>query len=227
MSTKRKENYISDKRRLSCTHAIYSRLYRGKSILIEGDYGVGKSQFLKRINPKKLEMISLESLNKTHELLASILQQLNFEAKSAYHLMSQHLTQINKQTGFAIIIDEANDLDYRVWPYFKRIIDANIPIIFAGSPKVRTYLTHSHPDILSRLKVLVLYPIIVEDFILECKEFEPEAIEQIYVSTGGDMRRFKEICTDCRDKAAELKHSKIDVNLAMSFLANYQFNRLH
>ena len=77
------------------------------------------------------------------------------------------------------------------------MIDAEIPVIFAGLPKVRTYLANEHPDILSRLKVLVLYPIIVEDFILEFQAFEAEAIEQIYVTTGGDMRRFKEIFTDC------------------------------
>jgi hypothetical protein len=34
------------------------------------------------------------------------------------------------------------------------------------------------------------------------------------------MRKFKEICMDCRDKAKELKMSFIDVNLAVSFLSN-------
>ena len=60
----------------------------------------------------------------------------------------------------------------------------------------------------------------VEDFILEYKDIEPEAIEQIYVATKGDMRKFEEICTDCRDKAKELNQSFVDVNLALSFLNN-------
>jgi hypothetical protein len=123
-------------------------------------------------------------------------------------------------TSYFIIIDEANDLDRRVWPYLKRIIDAQVPIVLAGLPKVRTYLTREHPDILSRLKTLILYPIVVEDFILEYKDFEAEAIEQIYVATKGDMRKFKEICTDCRDKAKELKHSFVDLNLVVAFLSN-------
>lgn len=74
--------------------------------------------------------------------------------------------------------------------------------------------------ILSRLKPLTLYPIVVEDFVLEYKDFEQEAIEQIYVATKGDMRKFKEICTDCRDKAKELKHSFVDLNLVVTFLSN-------
>jgi len=121
-------------------------------------------------------------------------------------------------SGFIIIIDESSDLKPRVWPYFKRIIDADIPIIFAGLPKVRTFLTNEHPDILSRLKTLALYPIIIEDFILEYEDFDSEAVEQIYISTGGDMRKFKEICTDCRDKMKELKLNRVDLELALSFL---------
>jgi hypothetical protein len=226
MNKKRKHPFINDKRRRSYLHAIYSRIYRGKSILIEGHYSAGKSEFLKLIKPKKLNVVSLESLNKTHELLASILQQLNFDVKPAYHHMSQHLRQINELKGMMIIIDEANDLDYRVWPYFKRIIDAGIPIIFSGLPKVRTYLSNVHPDILSRLKILSLYPILIEDFILEYDDFDTDAIEQIYISTGGDMRRFEEICTDCIDKATELKQDKIDINLAITFLSNYTINQL-
>lgn len=220
----KKQNLIHDQRRISYLNALYNRIYRGKSVLIEGDYGVGKSQFLTLIESKKLKLISLESLDKTHELLASILQQLNFDEKPAYHLMSQHLRQINGLSGFALLVDEANDLDHRVWPYFKRMIDSQIPIVMTGSPKLRTYLANSHPDILSRLKVLVLHPITVNDFIQHYQNFEVQAIEQIYISSNSDMRRFKEICTDCQDKADELKLKKIDINLAMSFLSTYSVN---
>ena len=121
-----------------------------------------------------------------------------------------------------IVIDEANDLDTRtrVWPYLKRIIDAGVPIVFAGLPKVRTYLTRNHPDILSRLKTLILYPIVVEDFILEYKDIKQEAIEQIYMAVRGDMRKFKEICTDCQDRAKELDYKFVDINLALEFIAD-------
>jgi len=216
----RKEDFINDKRRVSYLSALYNRIYRGQSVLIEGDYGVGKSRFLNLIKPKKLQGVWVESLFNVHELLASILQGLNYEATATYRRTPEHLKMIRNLTNYFIIIDEANDLDRRVWPYLKRIIDANVPIVFAGLPKVRTFLTSEHPDILSRLKTLILYPIVVEDFIVEYKDFEPEAIEQIYVATKGDMRKFKEICTDCRDRAKELKQSFIDVNLAVSFVTN-------
>ena len=217
---KRKESFINDKRRLSYLGAVYNRIYRGQSVLIEGDYGVGKTRFLKLINPKKLHSVWVESLFNVHEILASILKSLNYEAVATYRRTPDHLKKIANLTNYFILIDEANDLDRRVWPYLKRIIDAKVPIVFAGLPKVRTFLTSEHPDILSRLKILVLYPIVVEDFIQEYKDFEPEAIEQIYVATKGDMRKSKEICTDCRDRAKELKHSFVDVNLAVSFLDN-------
>ncbi len=217
---KRKESFINDKRRVSYLAAVYNRIYRGRSVLIEGDYGVGKSRFLKLLKPKKLQCVWVESLFNIHETLASILQGLNYEATATYRRTPSHLKMICNLTDFFIVIDETNDLDRRAWPYLKRIIDAQIPIVFAGLPKVRTFLTSEHPDILSRLKTLILYPIVVEDFILEYKDFDPEAIEQIYVAAKGDMRKFREICTDCRDKAIELEQSFIDLNLVVSFLSN-------
>lgn len=217
---KRKEAFISDKRRISYLGAIYNRIYRGQSVLIEGGYGVGKSHFLKLLKPKKLHGVWVESLFNIHEILSSILKDLNYDTKATYRRTPEYLKTICNLSGFFIIIDEANDLDRRAWPYLKRIIDAGVPIVFAGLPKVRTFLNSEHPDILSRLKTLVLYPIVVEDFILEYKDFEPDAIEQIYVATKGDMRKFKEICTDCRDRAKELKYSFVDINLALEFVTD-------
>ena len=194
MPHKRKEDFINDKRRVSYLHAVYSRIYRDQSILIEGEYGVGKTRFLDLIKPKKRKIVRVESLNNIHEILASILQQLDYQAPPSWRQTSKHLKIIKALSGFIIIIDEAGDLNPKVWPYFKRIIDAHIPIIFAGLPKVRTFLLNEHPDIVSRLKVLRLYPILVEDFIMDFKDFVPEAIEQIYAATAGDMRKFKEVC---------------------------------
>lgn len=221
MKTTETDQFIHDKRRRSYLGVIYNSIYRGRSILIEGDYGVGKSCFLDLIKPKKLKIVRLESLDKIHEILAAILEQLNYDVKPAYHRCSRYLKMITSLNNFVIIVDESNDLNPRVWPYFKRIIDAKIPVLFAGSPKVRTLLSNEHPDILSRLKLLILYPLIVDDFIQEYKNFEPEAVEQIYAATGSDMRKFKEVCIDCLDKADELKRSKVDVNLALSILSDF------
>lgn len=217
---KRKESFINDKRRISYLAAIYNRIYRGQSVLIEGDYGVGKSRFLNLLQPQKLHGVWVESLFNIHEILASILKELNYETTATYRRTPEYLKRICHLRGFFIIIDEANDLDRRVWPYLKRIIDAGVPIVLAGLPKVRTFLTSEYPDILSRLKTLILYPIVVEDFIMEYKDFESDAIEQIYVATKGDMRKFKEICTDCRDRAKELNYSFVDVNLALEFISD-------
>ena len=215
------EQFINDKRRRSYLGVIYNRIYQGRSVLIEGDYGAGKSCFLELIQPRKLKKVRLESLDRIHEILAAILEQLNYDVKPGYHLCSRHLKLITSLKNFVIIVDESNDLDPRVWPYFKRIIDAKIPVLFAGSPKVSTFLGHEHPDILSRLKLLVLYPLIVDDFIQEYQHFEPEAIEQIYAATGSDMRKFKETCMDCLDKAQEIKQAKVDVNLALTILSDF------
>jgi hypothetical protein len=219
---KRKESFINDKRRVSYLSSVYYRINHGKSVLIEGGYGAGKTQFLQLIQPKKRRPVWVESLFNVHEILASILKDLNYEASASYRRSPGYLKLICGLSDFFLVIDEANDLDRRVWPYLKRIIDAQVPVIFAGLPKVRTFLTSEHPDILSRLKTLTLYPIEVEDFILEYKDFESEAIEQIYAHVKGDMRKFEELRADCRQKAKELNHSFVDVNLVLSLLSEMQ-----
>jgi hypothetical protein len=219
---KRKESFINDKRRVSYLSKAYYRINHGKSVLIEGGYGAGKTRFLELIKPKKLRGVWVESLFNIHEILASILRELDYEASAGYRSSPHYLRMICGLSDYFLLIDEANDLDRRVWPYLKRIIDAQVPIVLAGLPKVRTFLTTEHPDILSRLKTLILYPIEVEDFILEYKDFEPEGIEQIYAFVKGDMRKFDEILTDCRERAKELKHSFVDVNLVLSLLSELQ-----
>jgi len=219
MTYSRKEDFINDKRRISYLVSVNTRIYRGQSVLIEGAYGYGKTRFLDMIKPKKLKTVRLESLDNKHEILSSILQALDYDVKASHFRTSSYLKKICSLSGFCIIIDEANDLDSRVWPYFKRIIDSGIPIVFAGLPKVRTYLQSEHPDILSRLKVLLLYPIVVEDFIQKYKnQIMPEAIEQIYISTKADMRKFEEICTDCIEEAKKLKYNLVDINLALKII---------
>ena len=215
-----KEAFISDKRRISYLSATYNRIYRGKSVLIEGDFGAGKTRFLQLLQPKKLHAVWVESLFNIHEILAAILKELNYDTTATYRRTPQYLKMIRNLSNCFIIIDEASDLDTRVWPYLKRIIDAGVPMVFAGQPNVRTYLSRNHPDILSRLKTLMLYPIVVEDFIENCKDIQQEAVEQIYMAVKGDMRKFKEICTDCRDRAKELGYKFVDVNLAMEFISD-------
>lgn len=215
-----KETFINDKRRVSYLSATYNRIYRGQSVLIEGDFGAGKTRFLELLKPKKLHSVWVESLFNIHETLASILRELNYDATTSYKKTPQYLKTICNLSNCFIIIDEASDLDIRLWPYLKRIIDAGVPIVFAALPKVRTYLSRNHPDILSRLKTLILYPIVVEDFITEYKDIQQEAIEQIYMSVKGDMRKFKEVVTDCRDRARELNYKFIDLNLALEFITD-------
>ena len=215
-----KEDFISDKRRISYLSATYNRIYRGQSVLIEGNFGAGKTRFLDLLRPKKLRPIWVESLFNIHQTLASILEELNYETIATYRRTPQYLKMICNLSNCFLIIDEASDLDTRVWPYLKRIIDAGVPIIFSGLPKVRTYLNRKHPDILSRLKVLILYPIELEDFIIEYKDIQQEAIEQIYMAVKGDMRKFKEICSDCQDRAKELNCKLVDINLAFEFISD-------
>jgi len=91
---RRKEDFINDKRRISYLAATYNRIYRGQSVLIEGDYGVGKSRFLKLLRPKKLHAVWVESLFNIHETLAAILKELNYDTKATYRRTPEYLKMV-------------------------------------------------------------------------------------------------------------------------------------
>ncbi len=212
-------DFISDKRRVSYQHAIYARMYMGKSVLIEGAFGSGKSSFLRQfVNPQKLQVIQVESLDNIHTVLAQMLRALEYEASPNAYYTSQNLRTVCGLAGnFVVFVDEANDIQKQSWPYWKRIMDAGIPCVFAGLASVRTYLRGSHPDILSRLKVLPLYPVAVEDFIAASPDFEGVAVEHLYNCTGGDMRKFEEIIEDCRNKLSESGEGMVTLEMALQF----------
>jgi hypothetical protein len=86
-----KEDFISDKRRVSYLSATYNRIYRGRSVLIEGGFGAGKTRFLELLRPKKLHAIWVESLFNIHETLASILKELNYDTTATYRRTPQYL----------------------------------------------------------------------------------------------------------------------------------------
>jgi hypothetical protein len=57
------------------------------------------------------------------------------KAVAIFHVvLPQYLQMVCRLSNCFIVIDEANDLDSRVWPYMKRIIDAGVPVVFAGLP---------------------------------------------------------------------------------------------
>jgi len=216
--------YIKDDIREAYLNAINNRIRNGKSALVVGKYGCGKSSLLDQVRPpKKRPVVRIESLAPLHHLLSSILVQLNYAVNrkstgnALLHL--EEICTVGKEKRAVIIIDEANDLRPQIWAFLKRIMNAEIPVIMAGLPKTEAYLERDHADILSRLKVLRLQPVRLETF-KQCwsDKFTPDALDLIYGAAGENMRVFDEICDDCRDKAQEMKAPQVTVDIAMMFI---------
>jgi len=213
------KNFIKDKDREVFLNGIYNRTWRGKSTLVLGRYGSGKSTLLKQVKPRKRRRIEVESLSPVPHLLADILTQSDYTCKATHFRNMEHLDLICRSVKDAvIIIDEANDLRPQAWPYLKRIMNAEIPVVLAGLPIVRNYLREKHEDILSRLKIMDLTPLDVESWKMNLKVFEPDAIEVIYGAAQGNMRVLEELVDDCMDKIRELKLEKVSMDIVTMFI---------
>ncbi len=209
---------IKDDIRKSHLDAIYKRIHKGKSILIIGKFGSGKTELLKQIHPKKRAIACLESLGSLHYLLGSILKCLDYSCTPQKTKIMEYLETICSIKDAVIIIDEADDIRQEILPYIKRIMNAGIPIIYAGLPTLKTRLKEKNKDILSRLKILNLPPISVEEYKKNLPQFEPDAIEVIYGASSGNMHRFDDICDECLDKMSELKLDKINMEIVNMFI---------
>ncbi len=213
-----KSKFIEDDMHKAHLKNIYKRIKRGKSVLLVGNYGAGKSTFLDQIRPKKRTIVHAESLSPRHYLLGSILQKLGYDCKPQKSKIMEYLDAICDIKDALIIIDDAGDLRVEVFPYLKRVMDAGKPVIMAGMPAFETRLKEKHVDIFSRLKILHLSPVSVEELKKHLPKFEPDALEVIYGASLGNMHHFVNIRDDCLDQIAELKMNKVTMEIVQMFI---------
>ncbi len=212
------ELYIKDKHRELLNSQLYARIRRGKSCLVIGEFGRGKSAFVSQIKSKHRTVIYLDSLFTANLMLNKIKSKLGLTIKTSVPI--EIIPELEKHKGrFLIVIDEANDVKSTIYPYLKRIMNLEIPIILAAKPGIIPYLEARFGDILSRLKVLNLQTISLEDYQEALKEkFESDAVRLIYSNCKQNMRIFDEVAEDCLDYVAEKKIDRITAKIATMFL---------
>lgn len=212
------ELFIKDKQRKLLNDQLYNRIRRGKSCLVVGEFGRGKTAFLDQIKPKHRIVIKVDSLLSANMMLNKIKSKLGLNIKTAMPV--EIISELKKhKTRFLILIDEANDIRGAVYPYLKRIMNHEIPVILAAKPGIIPYLETRFGDILSRLKILNLQAISLEDYQEALKEkFESEAVRLIYSNCRQNMRIFDEIAEDCLDYIVERKIPKVTLEIATMFV---------
>ncbi len=70
--------------------------YHQYNQLPESKQEIARFNAFKLIKPKKRKIVWVESLNNIHEILASILQQLDYEASPSWRRTSKHLNNSNQ-----------------------------------------------------------------------------------------------------------------------------------
>ncbi|MBF0609470.1 MAG: AAA family ATPase [Magnetococcales bacterium] len=210
--------YIQDEQRINIANAINSNIGRGKSVLLIGEYGVGKSFFIKNLFKNNVKAIWAESLYSYKYFLTDILSKSVISISPKIKSRDHYLRTILKLKDIFIIIDEAAYLEKKLLPFIKRIMDASIPVIMIGLPTFEQTLTNNYPDILSRLKILRMERLPVDDVIKATPHIDKDALEMIYGHAMGNMRKFIEVYYDCYDKMKLLKLEQINAEIAYQFI---------
>jgi len=209
---------IIDEQRNLFFKKIYKRINEGKSSLITGKIGSGKTVFLKSIDPEKLKILSVESLGSLNHILCSILKQQKYKFSIKMNKSADYLEAICKFRKIIITIDDVNDLRWGIFRYIKRIMDSQIPVIMVGTPEIQTSLREKHEDVYCRLKIFNLDPIGLDDIKKQYPQFENDALEVIFGFSAGNMWIFREICEECLDEMKELKLDKVKMNIVEKYI---------
>ena len=106
--------------------------------------------------------------------------------------------------------------------FLKRMMDAGIPLVMAGTPEITTLLKQNHEDVLARLRILNLTPLSILDFKDNYAQFEKDTLELISGFSFGNMWIFKEICEEGLEKLKEARLTKVTVNLVHQIIQKYQ-----
>lgn len=190
---------------------IDKRIKQQRDILIIGDYGVGKSSFIKEIKKKYPKAMLVNPLGSICQLLGEMCGVVEV----AYWQKPKYIQQL-KDHPRMIIIDEAQHLRPDFYPYLKMISDYGNTLILSGLIELADILKERHPDILSRMMRMTLEPVAADEFKRYLSDqFEADAIKVIN-GKAGCMREMVEIIDDCLDYIAEKKLPKVTEDLAYS-----------
>ena len=207
--------FIEDANRQKIMEKIRLRIPKNRSVLVHGDYGVGKSTFVGQV-VKELRLthtvVEVRPLGSVCQLLGEMCGVMDVEVwkKNKYlQTLCDHPR--------VIVIDEAQHLTPAIYPYLKLIMEAGNIVIFSGLTDLVDSLRAKHPDVLSRMVQLKLLPISLAEFKKATPDFEEEAMDSIY-GYSESARVTIEMIEYCRDYAAEKGIEMITANIADLFI---------
>ncbi|ETR68191.1 MAG: transposase (ATPase domain protein) [Candidatus Magnetoglobus multicellularis str. Araruama] len=200
------------------------RIRKGKSTLVTGEIGFGKTKFLDQVRSDNLMSCKIESLGSLNYILVSILRQKKYRFTPKMHKSAAYLEAICGIKDTVIVIDDINHLRASIFPYVKKMMDSQIPIIMAGPPETETKLKQGNEEIFCRLKVLRLQPVNVKNLRNTFPQFAPDTLEVIFGYCLGNMWVLNELCDECLDKMLEKKLKEISMDIVRDVIAAYENN---
>jgi replication-associated recombination protein RarA len=212
-----KKPYLVDENRQKCINAVNSHVKRNASVLFTGDYGSGKTEFLKQLNKKELNkpLIKVCSLFPLYKILGDMAEVQNVSPRQK----AEYLNKIcGKQKVF--IIDEAQDLDKKVFPYFKLIIDSGNSLIMAGRPQIHEILANDYPDLLSRFTHIEINILGYEQLLELLKGqycFDDDAVDYLY-GASNNMRQMINIAENCYESMKADKLLTVNEDMVREFI---------
>jgi type II secretory pathway predicted ATPase ExeA len=196
--------FIQTKRNTTNLSILQRRIASGKSTMLLGERGTGKSRMLKELMDKyhddKSIVYNISGLGSVSQLLGRMAGDPDIRVHRKQEYIDQLIARPRK-----IFQDEGQDMTKDIYPYLKMLIDAGNVFVIAGHDHLEEKMTRAKSrDVMRRfqmLQVKSLFKKELEDSGL-FKDIAPDALQwldNVAESTGV----FMDTIEDCRHYAKE------------------------
>lgn len=210
--------FIEDENRKEIQQIVSTRVKTGRSSMITGGFGVGKTTLLDKIAEdfkRDHNVVRVSPLGGVYQLLGEMcgISDASWVKKTQY--LQQLCSGVSEKR--IIFIDEAQHLTKDIYPYLKLIMDAGNVFVLSALPEFEDKLREKHPDVLSRMRRIKVNPIIHSDVKTALPMFDEEAIEQI-LGYAESMRVTTNLVIDCLTHIKDENLDKVTVEIAEKFM---------
>jgi len=210
--------FIEDENREKIHQIVSARVRTGRSAMIVGGFGVGKTTLLDKIAEdfkREYNVVRVSPLGGVYQLLGEMcgISDASWVRKTQY--LQQLCSGVSEKR--IIVIDEAQHLTKDIYPYLKQVMDAGNSFVLSALPEFEDKLREKYPDVLSRMVRIKVNPIVPSDVKTALPMFEEEAIEQI-LGYAESMRATTNLVIDCLTYIKDENLDKVTVEIAEKFM---------
>ena len=207
-------DFIKDENRESIFKWVDLRVQKNRSIMIIGETGSGKTELGKKL--KEIHnLIQVSPFGTVTQLLG----EMNGVTDVQKWRGSSHYLHQLKRHPKRVLMDEAQELDRRIFPRMKELMDCGNTFVLLGREPLVDIMEDYFPDLMDRFLRVDIEPLSIDDFEVNLPMFDKKAL-MLIDGKDSSMRVKTDIMDDCLRYIKENGMDRVTVEVVEEFIGN-------